>query len=62
MYIAYREIVIACKKHAVSNKPQGKAQTFSISSLPSNKPPSNKPPCQISKLTITPVGGIEDLR
>ena len=51
MYIAYPKIVIACKKHAVSNEPPWKVQTFSISPLP-----SNKLPCQISKLTISPRG------
>ena len=48
MYIAYPKIIIACKKHAISNKPPCKVQTFSISPLP-----SNKPPCQISKLTMS---------
>ena len=56
MYIAYPKIIIACKKHAVSNKPPCKVQIFSISPLPRMSSPSNKLPCQISKLTISPRG------
>ena len=54
--ITYPKIIIACKKHAVSNKPLCKVKTFSISPLPRISPPSNKPPRQISKLTISPRG------
>ena len=54
MFIVYPKLVIAYKKHAVSNKPPCKVQNILISPLPSNKPPSNKPPCQNLKLTISP--------
>ena len=56
MYTANSKIIIACKKHAVSNKPPRKVQTFSISLLPQISPPSNKPPSKFSKLTISPLG------
>ena len=44
------------QKHAVSNKPPCKVQTFSISPLPSNKPPFELAPMSNFKFDNKPTG------